>query len=90
VETSVGYAEIVLRLTEVERAHRGPQPGGTRGRAERLGELLSDEGVLGGRGNQVQHALPHLVEAIDPRPVAAREQRLELGWTRSENDSCRV
>ena len=44
-------------------------------------ELLADVSMLdAGAGNHVADALPHLVEAIQPRLAAALQQRFELWW----------
>ena len=85
-QASVGHAEVVLGLAEVEFAHRRQQPGGARRRAQDLRELLRDARVLGaGAGNHVPDTLPDLVEAIDAGAAAALEQRLELRWRRAEH-----
>jgi hypothetical protein len=73
----------VFGLAEVELVHRWYQAGCARWAVEQHGELLGDMRVLeAGGGNHVVDTLPHLVEAVDARPVAALQQRLKL-WRRA-------
>ena len=82
--SSVGHAEVVLGLADIELAHCRQQSGGVRWGAVQLGELLGDECVLQARPwNHVENALPDLVEALGDRAPATLEQCLELRWTAS-------
>jgi hypothetical protein len=88
VQASVGHAEILLGLTQVELAHRRLQPGGVRRTIEQHRELLSDPRMLvaGGRDHVVD-TLPDLIEAVGSRPATALEQRLELRWRAAQHES---
>jgi hypothetical protein len=60
--------------------HGGLQTGGARKRTQQLPELLRDVGMLDARrGNQVQDALPDLVQAIHASVATALEQARSSG-----------
>ncbi len=81
VQASVGHAEVVLGLAEVELVHHGKQPAGARRGAKELGELLRYAPVFeAGAWDHVQDTLPDLIETVHARAAAALKQRLQLRW----------
>jgi hypothetical protein len=81
------YAEVVLRLAEVESARHEDQPRGDGRSVHQSTKLMRDAPMLETwPGNHVEHALPDLVKPIRTGPTTSLEQCLELGGRRTEDD----